>query len=81
MRVWCNEVVIEALEIDEISRAPIHVPDQRVYAEMKARRLELTFNYLAQNSLWWHGPPWMSQPNVFWPSKVEIENPLKIWMM
>ncbi|KAF8793576.1 hypothetical protein HNY73_001634 [Argiope bruennichi] len=37
-----KEVVIEALEIDDISRAPIHVPDQRVCAEMKARRLELS---------------------------------------
>ncbi|KAF8790908.1 hypothetical protein HNY73_005854 [Argiope bruennichi] len=30
---------------------------------------------LAQNSLWWHGPPWLNQPSEYWPNKVENEKP------
>ncbi|GFS67346.1 integrase catalytic domain-containing protein [Nephila pilipes] len=40
-----REVVVQALEIDEISRASIRVPDRDICAEMENRELALTFNF------------------------------------
>ncbi|KAF8782491.1 hypothetical protein HNY73_012769 [Argiope bruennichi] len=51
-----------------------HCPGKENPADILSR--SISDSGLAQNSLWWHGPPWLSQPSEFWPSKVENEKPI-----
>ncbi|KAF8788156.1 hypothetical protein HNY73_009689 [Argiope bruennichi] len=51
-----------------------HCPGKENTADILSR--SISASDLAQNSLWWHGPPWLSQPSEFWPSKVENEKPI-----
>ncbi|GFS86543.1 integrase catalytic domain-containing protein [Nephila pilipes] len=59
---------VELTERDKWS----HCPGKKNPADILSRSIPASD--LAKNSLWWHGPPWLSKPSEFWPSKIEIEN-------
>ncbi|GFU44360.1 integrase catalytic domain-containing protein [Nephila pilipes] len=51
-----------------------HYPGKENPAYILSRSIPVS--YLVQNSLCYHGPLWLSKPSEFWPSKIEIQNPI-----
>ena len=65
-------VSVRLTEIDELTHEDtwLHVPSKQNPADCITRGI--TLNELKDESLWWHEPQWLTQPQQVWPSQPNL---------
>ncbi|GFU37051.1 dynein beta chain, ciliary [Nephila pilipes] len=62
-----NRVIVKIREIQNLTERDqwSHCPGKENPVDILSRGI--VASDLAKNSVWWHGPPWLSKPSEFWP--------------